>query len=118
MKNREIEVPLTPELYLEISTDKSNEIANLKQSKIDTLKQLKSQALELKQLEEQRDAIIKAINIVEENISKLKGKKFKLVLELGKQKRISRKLNKKMSKDDSYIIVGDYYTENEKNNKR
>ena len=34
MKNKEEKVLLTPELYLEISTDKSNEIAALKKDKM------------------------------------------------------------------------------------
>lgn len=54
MKNKENQVLLTPELYLEISNDKTEKIANLKQSKIDTLNQLKAQALELKRLEEKK----------------------------------------------------------------
>ena len=113
MKNKENEVLLTPSLYLEISTDKSNEIASLKQKKIDTLNELKKQALELKNLQQQREAIKKQIDITEENNSILKQKKFKIVLETGRQKRITKKLNKMVSKDDSYIRVGDYYTANE-----
>ena len=113
MKNKENEVLLTPNLYLEISTDKSNEIASLKQKKIDILNELKKQALELQRLEEAKENILKQINITETNIYNLKQNKYKLVLELGKQKRISKKLNKKILKDDSYIRVGDYYTANE-----
>ena len=113
MKNKESEVLLTPSLYLEISTDKSNEIASLKQKKIDALNELKKQALELKKLEEAKENILKQISVTEENISNLKKNKFKLVVELGKQKRIAKKLNKKILKDDSYIRVSDYYTEGE-----
>ena len=113
MKNKENEVLLTPSLYLEISTDKSNEIASLKQKKIDTLNELKKQVLELQRLEEAKENILKQISVTEVNISNLKKNKFKLILELGKQKRLSKKLNKKILKDDSYIRVGDYYTANE-----
>lgn len=114
MKNKENEVLLTPSLYLEISTDKANEIAALKQRKIDTLNELKAQALELKKLEEQKEAIIKKISDIEDTIIKLKNNKFKLVIELSKQKRLSKKLNKRMLKDDSTIRIGDFYTKNEK----
>ena len=48
----------------------------------------------------------------------MKQKKFRLVIELGKQKRIVKKLNKNMVKDNCYIRVDDYYTESNNNKKR
>jgi len=118
MKNKENEILLTPELYLEISNDKSSKIAALKQEKLDTLNKLKAQSLELKRLEEQSRAIAEQIQFAEININRLKQSKFILVIELARQKRFSKKLNKKISKDNSYIRVGDYYTDTEKSKKR
>ena len=80
--------------------------------------ELKAQVLELKRLQEQERIIEEKISFTEANISNLNKNKFKLIIELGKQKRLSKKLNKKMLKDDSYIRVGDYYTANETNKKR
>ena len=118
MRNEDNKQLLTPNLYMEITADKAEEISKLKdqkQSVIDTLKMLKKQ---LQLAKEEKREIISRIRNLNVEIDKASGKKFVLSKELKKQKKLANKLNNEITKEESYISVNKFYPENIEPKKR
>ncbi len=111
MKNNENMELLTAELYQKISSDKGEKIVALKNIRTDVISKMKSEREALKQLEEQKKDLEKKIRLTKANISCFKNRKFKLTKEIGVQKRLSNKINKLITKDDSYVDVDKFYPE-------
>ena len=109
---------LTSSLYMEISTDKAEEISSLKEKKqsvIETLKMLQNQ---LKIAQEQKREINSRIRNLNYEIMTSKEKKFALSMDLRKQRRLANKLNNEITKEDSYINVSKFYPEKVEAKKR
>lgn len=114
MKKEEKAVLLTPSLYMEIASDKSSEIASLKEKKISVLEGLKQELLSLKELKLERKAINLKIKNSKRIIKADRKEKFKLSRQLNKEQRLSSLLNLLMKKDDTYIFVSDFYPKGSK----
>ena len=113
MKKEEKEVLLTPSLYMEISSNKSSEIANLKEKKITVLQKIKEELLVLKELKLERIKINLKIKNSRRLLKQNRKEKFKLSRQLNTEQKLSNTLNGLIKKDDTYIYVSDFYKKGE-----
>ena len=109
---------LTESLYIEISSDKSSEIARLKESRTAVLKDIKEKLIKLKDLNIEKKEILSKIKLYKKNLRQLKKRKTKLTKKLNVQKKLSSSLNKFFSKEEVYISVNEFYPEKIKTKKK
>ena len=104
---------LTSELFSQISTDKTSRIIALKEMRENIKRRILSEQEELARLVEERLELEGRIRVADANLSRLKSDKFKTAREIGKQKRLAKKITKLATIDeDVYVDIAKFYPEN------
>ena len=112
MENKENKVLLTPELFSQISSDKTNKIVSLKALREDLKQDISTTTEELERLYQLKEQLESKIRITSANLSRLRGERFKTSREIGKQKRLSSKITRLATKDNEvYVDVDKFYPE-------
>lgn len=114
MENELQSVKLTKEVYLEISADKTAEIANLKQEKDEKTKEIALRITYLKELRAALKEVRRKIRIEKRALSTNRGEKFSIKRALSKQNRYARMINRAFTRGDETIDRTSFYTQNEK----
>lgn len=107
-------IKLTKEVYLEISADKTAEIASLKQDKDEKTSEIGLRVAYLKELRTALKEVKKKIKFEKRALSVNRREKFSIKRELSKQNRYAKRINKAFSRGDETIERNSFYTQNEK----
>ena len=102
---------LTQSLYMEIASDKSAEIAKLKEERTAVIKDEKEKLMKLRDLIIELTEIESKIKLIKKNRRQLKKRRIKLTRKLNIQKKLAKSLNKFFLKEEPYICVNNFYPE-------
>ena len=105
---------LTREVYLEISADKTAEIANLKQDKDGKTSEIELRISYLKELRIALKEVKKKIKLEKRALRTNRREKFSIKRELSKQNKYAKRINKAFSRGDETIERSSFYTKREK----
>ena len=108
------EIELTKGVYLEISADKTKEIASLKQARDEKIAEINSRIQCLENLRKALKEVENKINIETRALSVNRKEKFSINRELSRQKRYAKRINKIYSKGDKTINPSSFYSKYEK----
>ena len=119
MKNNENKVELTKDLYNKMTNDKVSFIAQLKEERDSLIKTISEDKKTLKELKAEKKQIIKNIKVCKRAINKNSAEKFYLSEEEHVQQKFLNRIIKIFTKkEDKYINVDKFYTEEEISKKR
>ena len=110
MKNEVENVKLTKEVYLEISSDKTKEIADLKEKKDGIIVTIAQRIEKLKELRKALKEVKNKIKLEKRALRQNKNEKFSVQVQLSKEKKYAKELNKAFSRGDEDIEITRFYT--------
>ena len=112
MKKTENMELLTSNLFSQISGDKTSRIVALTALREEIKRDIVKEKEELERLEKIKEDIERKIINSQTNLSELRSNKFKVVREIGTQKRLSKKITRLATKDEKiYINTEKFYPE-------
>lgn len=113
MKNEVKMVELTKDLFFEVSTDKTTQIAQLKQDRDDTILKIQGRIQTLKELRAGLKQIKKNIRLEKKALSRERLHKFALKRDISIQNRFARDLNKAYIAGIEQVDLRKFYTKEE-----
>ena len=114
MKNDKENIELTKKIYLEISKDKTTQIANLKQDVNDKAGEIEGRISYLKELREALKIVRNRIRLERRALFRNIMERFSIKRELSRQNRYATKINTDYSKGKESVRINNYYSSNEK----
>lgn len=113
MESKDLVQQLDKDLYVQISTDKSAEIARLKDEKIELLEAINIEQQNLERIKHAQKAIKNKLRISKKALRESRFKKIILMMKMRKQVKLATKLNRLFSSDVLYEVnVNAFYPEN------
>ena len=110
MQNNEVqEIKFTKQVYMQIATDKTSEIANIREEREVVLTRIENRKETLKQLKMQLSELKKQIKTEKKSLRDDKQESFLLQSSLNKETAFARNLNEAFSRGDETIVYSDFY---------